>query len=830
MISVPLPTWGGDGGSKPIFTREEVAAYKPIGASRCFRQICLEYNTPTRAKQRYAEEELRSFFSKYDPVAYAKFCKDIHLDAALMLAVPQGGYTTYLQTKVGEPYPYLKGCDRDFFGETTRELHKQGIACLGYIIIGWNIKYGNEHPEVSFGNPLGPLICLNSPYTDLVIEYSREVLTHYPIDGLRYDILDQPAQCRCADCRKFHKELFADEMPEEWPDWRRRERFRMESITRCMRRIYEACKAVKPSVEIWQNWFNDDNACDLRASKYVDLAYLEFADPFRELFLNGVFNKGAVITGKILEDHRARRTCMALGGRCYSYFEVNGATALPNETDWFHKDLAPFYAMVEEIEPYLVDAKPVPYAGVVFSEATRFRYDGYSRQPHMALLRRLTEPYLARSLPLEFIASEHLARRDLSQFKLLVLLESSGLDGDARRALCAYARRGGQLLIAGPALLFDEAGAMRDDFSLAGEMGVSYAGGPQDAESVSPQWKWSNLKIGGERAAFAVSEPGTRTLNVWMREPGTRVDRILLTRKADLVPSEVGPAAGALRNGFWAESDGTVVFEAEDFKERVNRGPALWEERRDRPGFAGRGFLQALPFDAAAVRENYEDASAELRYSVRFESSGTWFLWTREWCDGTAQDSVHAGLDGKGMMSFDFKLDTAGLLAGKSVGGGLPPIHLDRETTLPLQRIQGPVTMVRAVDGAAVLTGVEGERHVPLLHARRLGKGKIVYLAASRDMELARATIDALVGSVPVAVSPPEKQAILTRQDKKGRWILHLMDDGACTVDISREFAAPSRVVEQHPPDGWRHEVVRTSNGLRVRVSGNARDRLLALE
>ena len=77
-----------------------------------------------------------------------RFCQEINLDAALMLAVPQGGYTAYLQTRVGEPYPGMKG---DFFGQTVRELHRQGVAALGYIIIGWNLKFAREHPDVSFG-------------------------------------------------------------------------------------------------------------------------------------------------------------------------------------------------------------------------------------------------------------------------------------------------------------------------------------------------------------------------------------------------------------------------------------------------------------------------------------------------------------------------------------------------------------------------------------------------------------------------------------------------------------------------------------------------------
>jgi len=99
----------------PLFTREEVARYQPKGPSCCFRQICLEYNNPTRRKKVFTAQELGEFFSAADAVKYAQFCRDIHLDAALMLAVPQGGYTTYLQTKAGEPYPYLKRHGFDFF-------------------------------------------------------------------------------------------------------------------------------------------------------------------------------------------------------------------------------------------------------------------------------------------------------------------------------------------------------------------------------------------------------------------------------------------------------------------------------------------------------------------------------------------------------------------------------------------------------------------------------------------------------------------------------------------------------------------------------------------
>ena len=107
-----------------MFAQDEVAGYQPKGPSRCFRQISLEYNTTGRYDYRRGllgkPEEMIKDFSEADPVYYAEFCRSINLDGVLLLAVPEGGYTTYLQTRVGEPFPYLKQHRFDFFGQTMQ--------------------------------------------------------------------------------------------------------------------------------------------------------------------------------------------------------------------------------------------------------------------------------------------------------------------------------------------------------------------------------------------------------------------------------------------------------------------------------------------------------------------------------------------------------------------------------------------------------------------------------------------------------------------------------------------------------------------------------------
>jgi hypothetical protein len=460
---------------KPIFTHEEVMQYVPKGPADCFRQISFDANE----KKDYPQDILNTFFSEQDPVKYAAFCKKVNLSAVILQGVPQAGYATYLQTKINTIYPGMKG---DFFGETLRELHKQGISGFGYVCIGWVLKFAKEHPEYTDGNKDQPLICLNSTYRDKVIESAKEIIGNYPVDGFRFDILDQPAQCRCEGCKKLYREMFNDSMPAQWPDWQQMQHFRLESIHRFVRDSYAACKSVKSSVPVWQNWFNGDSYADISDANYVDMSYLEFADPFFELFLNGIFDKKGIITGKVIEDPKRAWKCVALGGRCYSYFASVGKTGLPDSDtsfdrivppDWFEKKLAPFYAQVRDIEPYLENARPVTNVAILYNEKTRYHYDQYTRDDYMRILREITEPLLGSGNPIRFISNINLSHTPLDPYRAILIPESSGFSSDELGIIKRYAENGGIVLITGDALSYTASGEPMNDFALSDIMGVS---------------------------------------------------------------------------------------------------------------------------------------------------------------------------------------------------------------------------------------------------------------------------------------------------------------------------------------------------------------------
>ena len=652
--------------SPSLFTSEEVQAYKPKGATQCFRQLCYDYNWPGRT---LADLPLK--FSNADPAALAEFSQKCNVDAVLLLAVPHHGFTTY-PSQAGTTFPALAG--KDWYGQCIKELHNRGISVLGYITLGTNWKFMRDNagkafihsrvtPEGVVMNDSG--LCFNAPgYLELVESYTREIMTRYPLDAIRYDMLFSPKQCLCDGCKAFYKELYGEELT-TWNgiDARRAMDFYLETLKRPVNRLTQTARSIKPEVEIWQNHINPYSEADINLGRQQDIAYVEMGDPVRLLALRGILNKEAIIIGQTLTSP-IRRQIMALGARCYQYVSADQTTVLPVDPAWLTDDLAPFFKMVSEVQPYLEGATLPSHIGIVFSENTRRRFPKFDRKPYMTVCGDITADYLKSSVPLRFINVLDLGRLELSKYRLLVLPETSGLTADQLDQLRAYAKNGGTVLVAGEALRYDEQGLARPDFDLAGEMGLRFRG----IKSINGgDWKWRNTKTRGAKSAVNLSRPGERTLNLWPR--------------------------GELKN-----------------------------------------------------------------------------------------EGLHT------------------VVQTESVAG---------ETLIMLKR---------------------GRESIPLVHVKPLGQGRIAYLASTDSEALTRRVMDMFAGPAPIAVSPADKQVVLTHQEKHNRYILHLLGDGDTTVKLDPEFVPVSRIAGKYPAEGWSAELKATEAELRIEVSGAAKDRLLVLE
>jgi N-acetylneuraminic acid mutarotase len=92
-------------------------------------------------------------------------------------------------------------------------------------------------------------------------------------------------------------------------------------------------------------------------------------------------------------------------------------------------------------------------------------------------------------------------------------------------------------------------GEGRDDSIHAGLNG-SLSNSSDKLHQFPPNWSWSNSTRDGHRASLSIPSPGVHAVNLWMREDGLAVDKLVLTQDPDYRPTGIGPEL----------NDGTTVI------------------------------------------------------------------------------------------------------------------------------------------------------------------------------------------------------------------------------------------------------------------------------
>lgn len=168
---------------------------------------------------------------------------------------------------------------------------------------------------------------------------------------------------------------------------------------------------------------------------------------------------------------------------------------------------------------------------------------------------------------------------------------------------------------------------------------------------------WANGTFEDPPARFEVTTLGEHQINLWMREDGFIVDKILITSNPDYRPADpltgVGPGETPrpqVPQPFLQDSgaDHLIVLEAEHAHANVAAGGTAWVLTTESPGFAGSGALASLPNSGRNVNIDTTQAP-HLDFTVEFVTTGTHYIWVRGLGDSppgpSANDSVNVGLD-----------------------------------------------------------------------------------------------------------------------------------------------------------------------------------------
>ncbi len=164
---------------------------------------------------------------------------------------------------------------------------------------------------------------------------------------------------------------------------------------------------------------------------------------------------------------------------------------------------------------------------------------------------------------------------------------------------------------------------------------------------------WSNDTMDTVRATIEVSQTGMQTFNLWMREDGFIVDKIILTTDPNYDATQ--PPQPTV---FEQSNDGLglVSIEAENYHHTISPDELhQWVIVNDNSA-SGDQALQAVVDNGTNYNTGYESSSPRLDYQINFSQIGTHYVWILGKAGGSSvwsSNSIHAGLNGQGSTTSD---------------------------------------------------------------------------------------------------------------------------------------------------------------------------------
>ena len=237
------------------------------------KAYCIDFNWGEGGPNGFARPGL---WADADPAKHVDWYKALGANVMQTFCVSCNGYAWYKNGVV----PEQPGLKHDFLTEAVRLGHKNGLRVMGYFCIGSSTKWGQEHPDLSYGYPSSPHI----PYTDAYLSYLtaaiRDAVQRTNLDGFMIDWLWQPDRAatggKWLDCEK---QLYAQLMGQVFPgeDTLTSEQevaYSRKAIERCWTAIHRAAKDTNPACIIWLSSNNPTHPHVVNSRMYKELDWL----------------------------------------------------------------------------------------------------------------------------------------------------------------------------------------------------------------------------------------------------------------------------------------------------------------------------------------------------------------------------------------------------------------------------------------------------------------------------------------------------------------------------------------------------------------------------
>jgi hypothetical protein len=190
------------------------------------------------------------YWASADPSQHVRWYKELGCNVIQTFAVSCNGYAWYKQGII----PEQPGLAHDFLTEMVRLGHENGMKVFGYFCVGANTRWGQEHPDLSYGIPSAPHIPFTKGYLDYLAGSIRDAVQKTRMDGFMIDWVWNPdGPIRWLPCeQELYRELMGESFPGKDAVTPARElQFRRKAIDRCWETIRHAAKGTDPNCIIW---------------------------------------------------------------------------------------------------------------------------------------------------------------------------------------------------------------------------------------------------------------------------------------------------------------------------------------------------------------------------------------------------------------------------------------------------------------------------------------------------------------------------------------------------------------------------------------------------
>lgn len=495
-----------------------------------FRQINLDFHT---------SEEVPGIGSEFSKEQFQAALKAGHVDSINLFAKCHHGWS-YYPSKLNRMHPNLKF---DLLGEQIKAAKEIGVATPIYYSVGIDYKTSLEHREWAsvcrqdyekgITDPFSTdyvgyrLLCLNTPYLDMVLDQLTEILETYPADGLFLDIV-KVRKCYCPSCIAMLKAKGKNpndpaailEQGEE-------------IYANYTRRVYETVQKVRPGLPIFHNgghiphgrrdlahmnshleleslptggWGYDHFPISASYARALNMDYLG---------MTGKFHKGWGEFGGFKHPNALRYEValdLANGAACSVGDQLHPNGKMDMVT---YELIGKAYAEVEEKEPWAKGFKNISDIAVIGTEAIE-NYEALlgcrTKDPDDVLGdadRGCSRILLEGHYLFDFVDTQ----TDLSGYKLLILPDCIRLDEALKEKIKVFVEAGGKVIATGTSGLY------RDKESFALDFGCEYMGENEyRPDYFRPQFDIPNLGS----SAFVMYSQGYKIQKTDGTEYGTR--------------------------------------------------------------------------------------------------------------------------------------------------------------------------------------------------------------------------------------------------------------------------------------------------------------------